>query len=114
MGDTGSATRASRKARARRSRSGASAGAGGGGAGEEVAVETAVGGTIVTVGVGEPLPTVGEGVAVAGAVGGTAVAVDVGVLLAPPQAAASTSNNTREARVSFTSLMLLSRPTRGH
>ena len=48
------------------------------------------------------------------AVGGAAVGVGDGAPLPPPQAAASASKNIREASVSFTSLMLLSRPALGH
>jgi hypothetical protein len=48
------------------------------------------------------------------AVGATAVGVDVGVLSPPPQAAATINSNIREARLGFTSLMLLSRPALGH
>jgi len=59
-------------------------------------------------------PTPGEGVAVRAVVDGTAVAVDGGALPRPPQATATANNSTREARVNFTSLMLLSRPTGGN
>jgi len=59
-------------------------------------------------------PAVVEGITVRETVGGTAVVVGDGAPPSPPQATATVKTNTREARASFTSLMLLSRPARGY